>query len=154
VRVGGFGVCVRREFDGVIVASGRSGERTVVSSVVIARGVFTGVGRIVEVAGQPGDPDNVVRDDFVFAAGNIHTVTTNLDLTFNVDPRSCVFHARLQQTAMAVGGSGRFAAASGRFSSIVTAVGIAPRNADGSCSEERAPVIEVDTLAATGTLSF
>jgi hypothetical protein len=31
---------------------------------------------------------------------------------------------------------------------------LAARNADGSCSQERAPLAEVDAITLTGTLSF
>jgi len=63
-------------FSGVIVTSGLSGTRVVVSSVVVAKGVFNGVGRVVEVQNLPGDPDNVSRDDLVFADGTLHIVST------------------------------------------------------------------------------
>jgi hypothetical protein len=46
-------------FDGVIVTSGVSGDRVMVNSVVVAKGVFSGVGRIVEIPNLPGDPANV-----------------------------------------------------------------------------------------------
>ena len=36
-------------FKGAIVTSGVSGTRTVITAVVIAKGTFSGVGRIVEV---------------------------------------------------------------------------------------------------------
>ena len=65
-------------FNGVIVTSGVTGERVVVSSVVVAKGVFNGVGRIVEVLNLPGDPDTVSRDDLVFAEGGMHLVSTTL----------------------------------------------------------------------------
>ena len=48
-----------QSFRGVIVASGESGTRSVVSTLIVATGVFTGGGRIVEVANRPGDPDNL-----------------------------------------------------------------------------------------------
>jgi hypothetical protein len=40
-------------FKGVIVTSGVSGTRTVVSSVILAKGVFRGVGEIVEAPTLP-----------------------------------------------------------------------------------------------------
>src|SRR6478609_8644244 len=63
-------------FKGTIVTSGVSGTRTVITSVVIAKGAFSGVGRIVEVDNLPTDPDNVSRDDLVFASGSMHLVNT------------------------------------------------------------------------------
>jgi hypothetical protein len=142
-------------FDGLIVAvPGSAGERTVLQSVIVVRGVFSGVGRIVEVPNLPGDPDNVARDDLVFADGTIHLVSTTLDFQFRLDPRSCVFRAVVTQTAVAAGGTGRFAAASGSFTGGVTARGIAARNPDGSCSQEQTVLVDLDTLSGTGTLSF
>jgi hypothetical protein len=139
---------------GTIVTSGVSGTRTVISSVVVAKGVFSGVGRIVEVPNLPGDPDNVSRDDLVFPGGSIHLVSTTLDFSFSVNPRSCTFSVMLQQTGTAEGGTGQFAAATGSSTGTVTGRGLAPRNPDGSCSFEQPALHEVDMIAASGTLSF
>src|SRR5262249_58185767 len=62
-------------FNGVIVTSGTSGDRVVVNSIVRAKGIFDGVGRIVEVPNLPTDPDDVSRDDLVFPEGTIHIVS-------------------------------------------------------------------------------
>ena len=51
--------------DLVIVARGESGSRVPVSSALAARGVYNGVGRIVELDNLPGDGDDVSRDDIV-----------------------------------------------------------------------------------------
>src|SRR3954452_1967634 len=56
----------RESIRGTIVASGESGTRTLLSSVFVATGAFTGTGHDVEVANRPGDPENVSRDDLVF----------------------------------------------------------------------------------------
>jgi hypothetical protein len=141
-------------FNGVIVASGLSGDRAVVNSVVVARGVFNGVGRIVEVDNLPGDPDNVSRDDLVFADGSIHIVSTTVDVSFSVNPRSCTFRATVQQTGEVVGGTGQFAAATGSSTATVVAHGLARRTSDGSCSVDQAPLVEVDTIASSGTFAF
>src|ERR1700748_214986 len=85
-------------FKGTIVSSGVSGTRTVITSVVIAKGAFSGVGRIVEVENLPGDSDNVSRDDLVFASGSMHLVSTNVDFSVSVNPRSCVATATVHQT--------------------------------------------------------
>jgi hypothetical protein len=141
-------------FNGLIVTSGVSGERVVVSSVVVAKGVFRGVGRIVEIPNLPGDPGNVSRDDLVFAEGSMHLVSTTLDFSFSVNPRSCVVSATLQQTGTVEGGTGLFADATGSLAGTVTGRGLAPRNPDGSCSLERVALHEQDMIAASGTLSF
>ena len=138
---------------GKIVASGLSGTRVVLATVVVAHGVFNGAGRVVEIDNLPGDPDNVSRDDLVFPGGTMHLVTTTLDFAASVDPRSCRVSVRLDQTQTIDGGSGRFAFATGSFSGVLTGSGLASRNPDGSCSEE-AFVIEVAAFTLSGTLSF
>jgi hypothetical protein len=140
--------------DVVIVVRDVSGTRTVLGSVVIARGAFSGVGRIVEVENQPGDPDNVLRDDLVFRDGSMHLISTTLDFAVSVDPRSCIVSVTVQQSGRVVGGTGRFAAASGSFTGTLSGRGLAARNSDGSCSQEQALLFEVDKISETGTLSF
>jgi hypothetical protein len=139
-------------FKGVIVTSGVSGARVVVSSVVVAKGVFSGVGRVVEIENLPGDPDNVSRDDLVFADGSIHILSTIVDLSVSENGPNCHFSATLQQTIEVVGGTGRFAAATGSFTGTVGGPALLTRNPDGSCSF---PALhEVDTFGMSGTLSF
>jgi hypothetical protein len=105
---------------GTIVTSGVSGTRTVITSVVIFKGAFSGVGRIVEVDNLPGDPDNVSRDDLVFASGTMHLVSTNQDFLFSVNPRSCVATATIHQSNEITGGTGQFTAATGSFTGTVS----------------------------------
>jgi hypothetical protein len=62
-------------FSGFIVASSASGTREVVSSAVVAKGAFDGIGRVVEIPSLPNDPGNVSRDDLVFPGGAMHLVT-------------------------------------------------------------------------------
>jgi hypothetical protein len=141
-------------FDGVVVTSGVSGERVVVNSVVVAKGVFSGVGRVVEIENLPGDPDNVNRDDLVFAEGSIHIVSTIVDFSFSVNPHSCLVRATATATGEITGGAGLFAAASGSYTSTVTGSAVFPRNPDGSCSLEQNALHEEDRFAVSGTLSF
>jgi len=141
-------------FKGTIVTSGVSGTRTVISSVVIAKGAFNGVGRIVEVENQPGDPDDVSRDDLVFSSGSMHLVSTNLDFNVYVNPRSCVANATIHQTGKITGGTGQFANATGSFIGTVTGSAVLARNPDGTCSVGEDSLHEVDMITATGTLSF
>jgi hypothetical protein len=141
-------------FKGTIVTSGVSGTRTVIISVIIAKGAFSGVGRIVEVPNLPGDADGVSRDDLVFARGSMHLVSTNLDFSISVNPRSCVATVTIPQTSEIMGGTGQFAAATGDFTATVTGSAVLARNPDGSCSFERDPLHEVDMITATGKLSF
>jgi|tagenome__1003787_1003787.scaffolds.fasta_scaffold20981394_4 hypothetical protein len=144
----------QESFKGVIVATGTSGERTVVSSVVIARGAFNGVGRIVERDNLPSDPGNVERDDIVFAGGSIHLLSTVIDVVASLDPRSCVFSLTIQQTNEIQGGTGVFTHASGTGTATVKARGVTARDAAGACSEDPAALLDIDTLSSNGTLSF
>jgi hypothetical protein len=139
---------------GALVVSGLSGTRRVVSSAVIARGAFSGTGRIVERDNLPGDPDEVSRDDLVFADGTLHVVNTNVDVNFQLDPRTCVYTVNAKQTTRVEGGTGRFAHASGTFAATVIAHGIGSRHADGLCAQDQAPLSEVDSIDARGNLSI
>src|SRR3954449_4284145 len=120
----------KQSFRGVIVASGESGTRTVVSTLIVARGVFTGDGRVVEVANRPGDPDNVSRDDLVFRRGRMHLVTRNNSFTPSVNPQTCVVEVRIRQTQRIKGGTGAFRYAAGSFAGTLSGRGVAARNAD------------------------
>jgi hypothetical protein len=139
---------------GVLVVSGTSGVRRVVSSTIVARGVFTGVGRVVERDNMPGDPDSVSRDDLVFADGTLHIVNTNLDFSVQLDPKTCQYTVVAKQHSRIEDGTGRFAHASGDSTATVRAHGLGSRHADGSCAEDQAPVFEEDELSSAGTLSF
>ena len=141
--------------NGLVVTSGLSGTRTVVSSVIVAKGVFNGVGRIVEIPNLPTDPDNVSRDDLVFADGSIRIVSTLVDFSVSGgNGQSCHFNATVQQTVEVVGGTGRFSAASGTFTATGSGPVLLARNPDGSCSFEQDPLHEVDMISMSGTLSF
>src|SRR5262245_62552516 len=87
-----------QSFEGAIVVSGKSGKRVVVSSLVAGRGVVTGIGRIVEVANRPGDPDNLDRDQIVFPDGRLNLVSVSKAPSFSLDPRTCVYTATVRQT--------------------------------------------------------
>jgi hypothetical protein len=141
-------------FGGVILTSGRSGTRTVLSSAVLAKGVFNGVGHVVEIQNLPSDPDNVERDDLVFDAGSLHLLSTVEDFSVSVDPTSCVLRGTVQQTEEITGGTGQFAGATGTSTASVHILALAARNPDGTCSEELPPLWEIDTIASQGTLSF
>jgi hypothetical protein len=137
-----------------IVTSGVSGTRTVISSVVVAKGVFTGVGSVVEIDNLPGDPDNVSRDILVFRTGTLSLLTTNLSADFTVNQHNCLFSGTLQQAGQIVGGTGQFANASGSYTGTARGQGLLPRAPDGSCDFGQASLHEVDRVAGSGTLSF
>jgi hypothetical protein len=139
----------------VLVKIDPAGTRQLVISHVVARGVFDGVGRIVERDNLPTDPDNVNRDDLIFSEGILHIFNENLDVSFSVNDRSCTFEVFVQQITHVDGGTGLFANAAGSFNSTVRAVGVAARNPDRSCDlETQEPVLEVDLVAASGSLTL
>jgi hypothetical protein len=140
---------------GTIVASGVSGTRTVLSSVVVAKGVFTGVGRIVEIPSLPTDPPDVSRDGLVFPEGTMHLVTMTVAITsFSLNPHNCLFRVTLQQTGEITGGTGQFTGATASSTGTVSAQGLLPRNPDGSCSFDQATLHEEDMISSSGTLTF
>ena len=111
------------------------GTRTVISSVLVAKGVFSGVGRVVELPNKPGDQDNVNRDDLVFPEGTMHLLSTMTGGSFSLSPRNCMVKATFQSTAEITGGTGQFADATGSFpTNTARVVGLAARDPDGSCS--------------------
>ena len=144
----------RQSFRGVIVASGESGTRTVVSTVIVARGVVTGDGRVVEVANRPGDPDNVSRDNLVFARGTMHLVTTNRSFTPSINPQTCANTVRIRQTQRIQGGTGAFRHAAGSFTGTLRGRGVTARNPDGTCSQQLAQLLEVAIFSMRGTLTL
>jgi hypothetical protein len=134
--------------------AGASGARTVLSTFFATRGVFTGVGRIVEVAPRPGDPENLDRDNLVFRRGTMHLLTTSRPPRVSVNPQTCVVTVRIAQTLRVRGGTKKFRRASGRFTGGIRGWGVAARAPDGSCSQSAPPLLEVDVIRVRGTLSF
>jgi hypothetical protein len=139
---------------GRLVTSGVSGTRTAISSVAVAKGVFRGVGRIVEIPPQPGDPPNVSRDDLVYPEGTMHLVNTTVGASFTINPQNCLFRATLQEESKITAGTGLFSNASGTFTGTIGPQGLLPRNPDGSCAAGQPSLHEVDMVAFSGTLSF
>jgi hypothetical protein len=145
----------RQSFRGTIGTTGVSGKRHVVASVVVAKGVYNGVGNIVEVPNRPGDSDRVSRDDLVFPEGTMHLKSVTTKASIVPDPKTCTFTFRVRQTGTIEGGTGRFANATGSSSnSLVTGQGIGPRKPDGSCNMNRPLLVEIDTFSSRGTLSY
>lgn len=144
----------KESFRGVLLASGESGTRVVFSTFLTAEGVFNGAGRIVEVPNRPGDPDSVSRDDLVFRGGKMHLINTNKSFSATIKPATCAARITIRQTAVVRGGTGRFRHAAGRFVGAVHGRGVAPRNPDGTCSQQGALLLEIDAVSGRGTLSF
>lgn len=135
----------------VVVASVPSGD---IANVVIARGVYHGIGRDVSLDSQPGDPSNLKRDDLVFPDGTMHILNMDQSSSFKLDPRSCTYTFHLQQTPTMAGGTGRFVHAAGAAQSQVSGLGLASRNPDGSCNTDAAPLLETFKAQISGTLTL
>jgi hypothetical protein len=145
----------RERFDGFLAVSGASGGRQVLASGIVARGVFNGVGKIVERQNLPSDPKNANRDDLVFRAGVLRIVSIPQgNPSFVLDRRSCVATFKVQQTTRFDGGTRRFAHATGRGTGKVVGRGILQRAPDGRCDLNRAPLFELDIVSGSGSLSF
>ena len=142
------------QFTGFLVVTRVSGERVVHASSIRARGIFKGVGRIVEVPNLPTDPDNVSRDDLVFRAGTLHLISADQDFQVNLNPHSCRAIVTIHQTSTFDGGTGLFSGAHGTGSGTVNASVFLQRNSDGTCSNDLLPAPEIDRVSGTGTLTF
>jgi hypothetical protein len=140
-----------QEHIAVVVASVPSGD---IANVVIARGVYNGVGRDVSLDSQPGDPSNLKRDDLVFPDGTMHILNLDQGSSFKLDPRSCTYTFHIQQTTTTAGGTGRFVHAAGTAQSQVSGLGLAGRNPDGSCNTDGTPLLETFKAQISGTLTL
>src|SRR5207247_10961977 len=98
------------------------------------------------------DPDEVSRDDLVFAGGTMHLLSTLVDFSASVNPHSCRFTATILQTTEVVGGTGQFAGTSGTFDSTLRGKGALPHNSDGSCAFDQSSLHEEDKIELVGTL--
>ena len=144
----------KESFRGQIIAPATSGTRHVASSIIDSEGVFTSVGKIVEVPNQPGDPANVSRDNLVFPAGTLHTRNTSQAPKISLDQQTCAVTAMIKQTTKVQGGTRKFRHATGTFASTVHAWGVAARNPDGSCNPQADLLLDADAVSGEGTLSF
>jgi hypothetical protein len=145
----------QESFSGFLVVTGVSGERVELASNLRARGVFNGVGKLVELPPQPGDPENMDRDDVVFAQGTLHLLSFVQD--FQIDsfnPKSCRLAVTVTDTTQFAGGTGIFAGATGTGTGGVQGTGSAQREADGGCSLDLPPAHERDVVFGSGTLTF
>ena len=84
----------------------------------------------------------------------MHIVSTTIDASFSLNPKSCTFSATIQQTGEIEGGTRKFTGATGSSTATVTAHGLLARDPSGDCSLEHVPLFEVDTIASSGSLSF
>jgi hypothetical protein len=145
----------RESARGQIIAVARNGHRTVVSSIIVLRGVFNGVGTVVEVPNRPGDPDNASRDNLVFPAGTLRIISFNRGAPqISLDPQTCVASLRIKQTTKVTGGTRRLRHARGTFNSRVSAHTALARNPDGSCNEQADALLDADALSGHGTMSL
>jgi len=142
-------------FTGFLVVTGVSGERVELASNIRARGVFNGTGKIIELPPQPGDPENMDRDDLVFRQGTLHLFSFVQDFQIvSFDPNSCRLAITVTQSTQFADGTGIFTGASGTGTGRVDGSSLAQRNPDGSCSMDLPPKHERDAVSGSGTLTF
>ena len=134
---------------GIIVSSGVSGTRTVISSVAVAKGVFNGVGRIVEVPSLPTDPPNVARDDLVTPRALCTSSARAEPTSFSLNPHNCMFKVTVPQAGNY--GWHRPVAARPAASPARSARGLGPAVPMAAATASGAPRVDV---ASSGTLSF
>jgi hypothetical protein len=145
----------QQSFRGMIGTTSISGGRHVVASVVVAKGVYSGVGKLVEVPNRPGDSDKVSRDNLVFPEGTLHLKSVTTKASIVPDSKACTITFRVQQIGTIEGGTGRFVNATGSSrTGLVTGQGIGARKPDGSCNMNGALQVEIDTFSSSGTLSY
>jgi hypothetical protein len=144
----------REHFHGFLIATGAHGSRKVIATSIVARGVFDGVGRIKEVAPRPGDPENLDRDVLIFKPGRLYLRSRTSNFEVHLNRKSCKVRVIVSQTTRFAGGTGIFAGARGSGSGGVRAVGVLRRNAQGGCALRRPPLLEIDRVFGSGTLTF
>jgi hypothetical protein len=142
-------------FTGFLVVTGVSGDRVELASHIRVRGVFDGVGKIVELPPQAGDPENMDRDDLVFRQGTLHLFSFVQDFQIvSFDANSCRLAVVVTDSSQFAGGTGIFAGASGTGTGRVDGSGLAQRNPDGSCSLDLPPAHELDRVSGSGSLTI
>jgi hypothetical protein len=144
----------KQSFSGYIGAIGTQTDRKVVGSVVVAKGVYDGVGTVVERPNRPGDSGRVTRDDLVFPDGVIHIVSTQRHFAISPDRQSCAFTAEVEQTTRFDGGTGKFAHATGSFMGRVMGTALGHRTPAGACDQKHSPLFELDRFTASGTMTL
>jgi hypothetical protein len=98
-------------FHGVLVVSGAAGTRDLVSSVIVAHGVFTGLASSSSARACPGTPGTSIETISFSPDGVLHIVNETLDASFEINPRSCIGRFTAEQATTVEGGTGRFAGA-------------------------------------------
>jgi hypothetical protein len=84
----------------------------------------------------------------------MHLISTNKSFGVSIQKATCTVRITIRQTGVVRGGTGRFRHAVGRFVGGVHGRGVAPRNPDGTCSQQGALLLEIDGVSERGTLSF
>jgi hypothetical protein len=120
---------------------------------VVARGLVNGVGSDIEGESQPGDPDNLNRDTFVFPRGTLSVLATINGEPGPADPRSCMATFDVGGTFEVNGGTGAFAGAHGTGTVSGTGRLILQRGPQG-CLDEEPPALLVIIFRLTGTLTL
>jgi hypothetical protein len=110
-------------------------------STIVATGLFTGGG--VDISGHKTD---TVR----FPAGTFKITHRTSRGSQHFNPRSCLLSISLRGTFRLGSGTGKYAGLTGHGTYRLTIVGIAARNANGTCSQKKPPVAYEQTIVAHG----
>src|SRR4051794_18176018 len=138
---------------GFLVVDDSAGIRDVLTSHIRLSGVVNDTGRIVERDNQPGDSDDVNRDDLVMRHGTISLVNTVVDEpTFTLNPSTCIGHITITQTNVISGGTGAYSSTTGSFLGTLHVTLLTGREPDGSCSQTQLRW-DIDRIELSGTLT-
>jgi hypothetical protein len=110
---------------------------------VIAYGLFTGAA--VDIMGNR-------TDTFKFHGGSFKVRHSAGHGPQHFDPRTCLANIHLRGTFKVHSGTGKFAGISGHGRYQATVLFIGARNANGKCSQRKAPVAFQQTIKARGRL--
>lgn len=120
---------------------------------LIARGPLTAVGYDEPLESEPGDTPDLYRDRMVFPQGSVLFVHRRDVNVIDLDPETCVATTRLHGTWEISEGTGALAGATGSGTVTGSGHGIAQR-VDGQCSTDVEPLVLVEHVLVTGTLSL
>jgi hypothetical protein len=84
----------------------------------------------------------------------MHLKNVNKSFQVQINRHTCLVRVNISQVGTITGGTGRFAHATGHTKGSVAGWGVAARDKNGACSVNKALVLEVDVVSASGTLTF
>lgn len=110
---------------------------------IIASGVFTAGG--VDISGSKSDTAKFKGGTFKIDHGGKFRI-----LKQHVDPKTCLAQFEASTKFTLSGGTGAYQHLSGSGTAVINDLAIAPRNAKGACNLNANPVVNEETITATG----